>query len=138
MKYIIVLTISGLIFGCGSTARFSKNESESETYQGSNKSLEIIQGVASYYADQYHGRKTANGEIYNMNDFTAAHKSYPFNTIVRVTNLSNNKSVELRINDRMPEFKGRIIDISYRAAQEIDMVVSGIIEVRLEVLKWGN
>ena len=73
-----------------------------------------------------------------MYDLTAAHKTYPFDTIVKVTNLSNGKSVKLRINDRMPDYNPRIIDISYKAAIELDMLVSGIADVKLEVLKWGN
>ena len=73
-----------------------------------------------------------------MYDLTAAHKTYPFNTIVRVTNLSTGKSVRLRINDRMPDYNPRIIDISYGAAIKLDMLTSGIAEVKLEVLKWGK
>jgi rare lipoprotein A len=138
MKYFIIVIISGLLLGCGSTARFGSYGSESESSGKENIVLETVTGTASYYAHEFHGRKTANGETYNMNDLTAAHRSFPFNTIVRVTNLSNGKSVELRINDRMPSFKGRIIDISLKAAKVIDMLTSGITEVKVEVLKWGN
>ena len=73
-----------------------------------------------------------------MYDLTAAHKTYPFNTIVRVTNLSNGKSVKIRVNDRMPDYNPRIIDLSYGAAIKLDMLTSGIAEVKLEVLKWGE
>jgi len=97
-----------------------------------------LEGVASYYAHDFHGRKTANGEIYNMYDMTAAHKSFPFNTIVRVRNLSNDKNIIVRINDRGPFVVGRIIDLSLGAAQKIDMVQSGTTQVRLEVLEWGR
>ncbi|HEX9252007.1 MAG TPA: septal ring lytic transglycosylase RlpA family protein, partial [Ignavibacteriaceae bacterium] len=100
--------------------------------------LDVGTGTASFYADEFNGKKTANGEVYNMNDLTAAHPSYPFNTLVKVTNLSNNKSVEVRINDRMPDFKGRVIDLSYAAAKKIEMINAGIQEVKLEVIKWGN
>lgn len=99
MKYILFIISSVILFGCSSSTRFTLGESDSKSYeQRSSKSiaLESVHGTASYYADQFHGRKTANGETYNMNDLTAAHKSYPFNTIVRVTNLSNNKSVEVK------------------------------------------
>ena len=95
-------------------------------------------GTASYYSDEFDGRKTANGEIYDMNELTAAHPSYPFNTLVRVTNVMNGKSVEVRINDRMPQFKNRIIDLSLAAAKKIDMIKAGIQEVKVEVLKWGS
>ncbi len=91
-----------------------------------------------YYADEFNGRNTANGEVYDMNDFTAAHPFYPFNTIVKVINISNGKSVEVRINDRMPNFKERIIDLSLVAAKKIDMINAGIQDVKIEVLKWGK
>lgn len=100
--------------------------------------LEIVNGVASYYAGKYHGRLTSNGEIYDMYGLTAAHPSYPHETILRVTNLSNNKSVIIRINDRMPKRPDRIIDLSYGTALELDMVEDGITKVKLEILKWGD
>lgn len=91
-------------------------------------------GMASYYADKFHGRKTANGEVYDQNKMTAAHRTLPFGTRVRVTNLENTRSVELRINDRGPFVEGRIIDVSFRAAQELDFVRAGLVRVRVEVL----
>ena len=91
-------------------------------------------GIASWYGVPFHGRLTANGEIYDMSKLTAAHKHLPFNTLVRVTNLKNSKSVIVRINDRGPYVKGRIIDLSKEAARWIDMIYSGISEVRLEIL----
>ena len=90
--------------------------------------------VASYYADKYHGRKTSNGEVFNMYDLTAAHKSLPFNTKVKVTNLSNGKSVVVRINDRGPFVKGREIDLSKAAAVKIGMIKSGTAKVSLEIV----
>lgn len=121
-----------LISGCAATERFgSKNESD-------HSSLEVVKGIASYYSDEFHGKKTANGETYNMYELTAAHKTYPFNTKVRVTNLSNGRSVELRINDRMPAYNKRIIDISFQAAKVLGMIISGIADVKLEVLEWGE
>jgi len=88
-------------------------------------------GVASYYAHKYHGRKTASGERFDMNDMTAAHKTLPFGTRVRVTNVSNGKSVTVRINDRGPFVKGRVIDLSLAAAKKLDMVNAGLAQVRL-------
>ena len=73
-----------------------------------------------------------------MNDLTAAHPSYPFNTMVKVTNLKNGKTVEVRINDRMPQFKNRIIDLSLAAAKKIEMINAGIQEVKIEVISWGK
>jgi len=88
-------------------------------------------GVASYYAHKYHGRTTASGERFDMNDMTAAHKTLPFGTRVRVTNVSNGKSVTVRINDRGPFVKGRVIDLSLAAAKKLDMVNAGLAQVRL-------
>jgi rare lipoprotein A len=128
-----------VIFGCSSTTRYSRIGESSENYIR-NKNLNVLAvetGTASFYADDFNGKKTANGEVYNMNDLTAAHQTYSFNTVVKVTNLSNGKSIEVRINDRMPQFKGRIIDLSLAAAKKIEMINSGIQEVKVEVLKWG-
>lgn len=88
---------------------------------------------ASYYADKFHGRKTASGEIFNMYDMTCAHKTLPFGTILRVTNLKNNKSVDVRVNDRGPFVKGREIDVSKSAAQKLGMVGSGTARVKIEI-----
>ncbi len=92
-------------------------------------------GLASHYAHKFHGRPTASGEIYDENKLTAAHPSLPFGTRVQVTNLSNKKSVILRINDRGPQTKDRIIDVSYKAAQELDFVRAGLIKVKIEVVE---
>lgn len=100
--------------------------------------LESATGVASYYGKKFHGRKTASGEKYDMNEFTAAHGTYPFNTIVKVTNLSNNRVVKVRINDRKPSLHGRIIDVSHAAASELDFLINGIAQVRIDVISWGN
>ncbi|MCK5380473.1 MAG: septal ring lytic transglycosylase RlpA family protein, partial [Candidatus Latescibacteria bacterium] len=92
-------------------------------------------GEASYYADKFHGRKTANGEIFNMHAMTAAHRKLSFDTKLRVTNLANGMSVVVRINDRGPFVKGRIIDLSYGAAKKIGLVQSGVAKVKLEIVK---
>jgi rare lipoprotein A len=92
-------------------------------------------GLASWYGDPYHGRATANGEIYDMNAFTAAHRTLPFDTWVRVTSLENSLFTTVRINDRGPFIEGRIIDLSRSAAQAINMIGSGTALVRIEVVK---
>jgi len=92
-------------------------------------------GVASWYGHPYHGRPAANGEIYDMEQMTAAHRTLPFDTVVRVTNLTNQKSCEVRINDRGPFVDGRMIDLSHAAARAIDMVGPGTAEVRIEIVK---
>ena len=92
-------------------------------------------GVASWYGHPYHGRPAANGEIYDMEKLTAAHRTLPFDTVVRVTNLTNEKSVEVRINDRGPFIDGRIIDLSHAAARSIDMIGPGTAQVRMDIVK---
>ena len=99
------------------------------------KPVAVLQGKASYYYGRWIGRKTANGEIYRAKDVTAAHKTLPFNTMARVTNLKNGKSVMVRINNRGPYIKGRIIDLSLVAAQQIEMTKAGVVPVRVEVLR---
>jgi rare lipoprotein A len=88
-------------------------------------------GKASYYADKYDGRTTSNGETFRQRKLTAAHKTLPFGTKVKVTNLSNGKSVKVRINDRGPFITGRIIDLSKKAAKRIDLVQQGVAEVKI-------
>ena len=90
--------------------------------------------MASWYGKPYHGRQTANGERYDMHQMTAAHKTLPFGTVVRVTNLENGKKVEVRINDRGPFKKGRIIDMSYASAKKLDMVGPGVVKVKVVVV----
>ncbi len=91
-------------------------------------------GIASYYADAFHGKKTANGERFDMNDLTCAHKSLPFGTLVRVTRLDNGQYITVRVNDRGPYTKGFVIDLSKRAAEKLGMIKTGTTKVRLEVV----
>ncbi|MBB2495477.1 septal ring lytic transglycosylase RlpA family protein [Aquipseudomonas ullengensis] len=93
------------------------------------------EGQASWYGAKHHGRKTASGERFDQNALTAAHRELPFGTQVRVTNLSNSKSVVVRINDRGPHTRNRLIDLSQQAAKQIDMLRSGVAPVRVEVLE---
>jgi len=94
----------------------------------------IETGIASWYGHPYHGRRAADGETYDMETLVAAHRTLPFNTWVRVYNLTNNKTVDVRIIDRGPFVDGRIIDLSHAAAQAIDMIGPGIAQVRVEIL----
>lgn len=102
------------------------------------KALLTLEGVASYYAHEFHGRLTSNGETFDMHSLTAAHRTLPFGTKLRVTNLENNRTVTVRINDRGPFKEGRIIDLAMGAAEELDMIRNGTARVRLEVLAWGT
>ncbi len=95
---------------------------------------EGMSGQASWYGGQHHGGPTASGERFNKNALTAAHRTFPFGTRVRVTNLRNGRSVVVRINDRGPYGRGRVIDLSEAAARAIDMIDAGIVPVKLERL----
>lgn len=95
------------------------------------------EGIASWYGPQFHAKRTASGEIYNMYDLTAAHRILPMHTKIRVTNLKNNKSVTLRVNDRGPFAKNRVVDLSYAAAKELGVVRPGTARVRVEAIgRW--
>jgi rare lipoprotein A len=99
-------------------------------------------GLATYYGDRFHGRRTASGEIFDMNEMVAAHPTYPAGTVARVTNLENGRDVEVRIIDRGParpqQRRGVIIDVSKGAAEELDFIEEGRVRVRVEVLEWGD
>ena len=97
-----------------------------------------LKGLASWYADAHHGRPTASGELFDQHALTAAHRSLPFGTIVRVTNLRNGKTVDVRVNDRGPFIAGRIIDLSRAAARAIGSIGHGIVPVRLEIVPSGS
>jgi rare lipoprotein A len=99
------------------------------------RSGNVQKGLASWYGPDFHGKLTSNKEIYNMHALTAAHKNLPFGTYVRVTNLNNGKSVIVRINDRGPFVKGRIIDLSYAAAKKLGIDITGVAPVKIKVLK---
>lgn len=137
IKLILALCFLLILAACSSTSRYTKTY-ENNDNKTEYRFLETQTGIASFYANEFQGKKTSSGEIYNMNELTAAHPDYPFNTIVVVTNLKNHKSVQVRINDRMPNFKNRIIDLSLKAAEKIDMIRDGIQEVKVGVLKWGK
>jgi rare lipoprotein A len=95
-----------------------------------------LEGIASWYGDDFHGRKTSSGERYNMYKLTAAHKTMPLGSRVRVTRLDNGREVEVKINDRGPFVEGRIIDLSYGAAIRLDMVRDGVAQVKITVLSF--
>jgi rare lipoprotein A len=131
-KSILLVTIVILCVGCASTARYG-NTAENIEISSSIASFRQT-GMASYYAKEFDGRTTASGERYDMNALTAAHQILPFKTRVRVTNLSNNRSVVVRINDRGPFTKRRIIDLSFAAAEKIGLVEAGTTKVEIEVV----
>ena len=117
---IVLLAIAG----CGASLGTSSAPGDRDT------------GLAAFYSDKLHGRTTASGAPYDKDALTAAHRSLPFGTMVEVTNLSNRRSVVVEINDRGPFGDSRrIIDLSRAAAERIDMISAGVVEVRLEVLE---
>ncbi len=145
MTTISIIKTSILFFivlsamNCAPSARFSTKSNKNQNLNQDNyRAGSIIHGNASYYADKFHGRKTANGEIFDMYKKSAAHKTLPFNTMLKVTNLKNNKNVVVRINDRGPFVRGREIDLSYRAAQELDMIPEGVAKVQIKILELGK
>ncbi|MEX0639212.1 MAG: septal ring lytic transglycosylase RlpA family protein [Balneolaceae bacterium] len=124
-----LLLLSGLLVAsCGTI----------QTTESLTSGNQIESGVASWYGPDFHGKATANGETYNMDDLTAAHRTLPFNTWVRVTNHENGKSVDVRINDRGPYVGNRIIDLSREAARRIDMIGPGTAEVNIYFLEEGD
>lgn len=104
--------------------------------------LEVREGLATYYGNEFNGKTTASGARYDMNALVAAHPSYPFGTLVRVTNLVNGRTVQVRIVDRGPAAGARsagvVIDVSHRAAEQLRFVQDGRTRVRLEVIRWGT
>ncbi|RZF84285.1 septal ring lytic transglycosylase RlpA family protein [Pseudoalteromonas sp. CO109Y] len=117
---IIFALLSLIISGCSSAPSVSKGA--------------IEKGKASYYADKYHGRTTASGEVFNQQALSAAHQTLGFGSRVKVTNIANNKSVIVTINDRGPFIRGRIIDLSKKAFSQIASVKQGVIDVTVEQL----
>ncbi len=131
------VTAALLYAGCGpASPRFTTRESPA--IPGESPSVHQLTGIASYYADEFHGRTTANGEEFDMHAMTAAHQTLPFNTIVRVTNLTTGAAVTVRINDRGPFKDNRVIDLSLEAAKRLGMIAPGTVPVRLEVLELGG
>ena len=122
-RYISVIMLAALLAGCGTLCN-----------SGMLDTGDTQIGMASWYGGRFHGRITTNGERYNMYKISAAHRTLPFGTLVRVTSLENNKSVIVRINDRGPWIPDRVIDLSYGAAKKIGMVDEGVVRVRLDII----
>jgi len=113
-------------------------EEEQQPPERVNETAQVVKveyGKASYYADKFQGKPTASGDLYDRNKLTAAHKTLSFGTFCRVTNTANKKTVTVRINDRGPFTRGRIIDLSYQAMRLLDGIRAGEIDVMVEVLK---
>jgi rare lipoprotein A len=124
-------------FNSDTTITVSNDSTQIDTLNNLSNYVEKVTGLASFYSKSFNGKKTASGEIYNMYELTAAHRSYPFNTMIRVVNTANDKSVIVRVNDRGPVKKARIIDLSLGAAMQLGIDKTGVQEVRLEVIEFG-
>ncbi|KAF1051184.1 MAG: Endolytic peptidoglycan transglycosylase RlpA [Stenotrophomonas maltophilia] len=123
LRSLALFTGLALLAGCASS---SFDSDSARDYRA--------EGVASYYGRAHHGKRTASGETFDQNALTAAHRSLPFGTQLRVTNLNNGRSVVVRVNDRGPSSRTRIIDLSRKAAEQLDMLRAGTAPVRLEAL----
>ena len=145
-RCLCALAALSLLIGCGGTRRPTVGEGPNgkgpngeghngEGHKEESHSGAVQRGVASWYGKPFHGRPTASGEIYDMHALTAAHRSLPLGTVVRVTRLDNRRSVTVRINDRGPFVRGRIIDLSRAAAAALDMLEDGVATVELRVLE---
>jgi peptidoglycan lytic transglycosylase len=145
----VVLAFTLYLIGCSAATRFTNSGRESgpsagnvprgtPTASSSGRALLTVEGIASYYSYGFDKKKTSSGEIFNKDALTAAHREFPFGTVLRVTNLSNGEDVVVTVNDRGPVDKSRIIDLSEGAAREIGMIQDGTTKVRIEVLKWGQ
>jgi len=160
-RLILFLIFILFLFQCTPAPRYHyREEPERKTSRGTRKSksadteeessapdevpLLTIQNndsailTSSYYGRKFHGRRTSNGEIFNMYGYSAAHKELPFGTVLKVTYLKSGKSVLVTINDRGPFIKGRDLDLSYMAAKKIGLLKNGVGKVKIRVVKWGE
>lgn len=131
LRIIMMMTL-GLFIGMPTTLLAKMKRIHATMTTNVNKPFT---GLASYYGAKFHNKRTASGEIFNKNALTAAHRTLPFGTQIKVTNLRNGKSVTVKVNDRGPHVRGRIVDLSLGAAKKIGLVHAGTTRVRLEVLK---
>jgi rare lipoprotein A len=133
---LVIVGLTAGFAGCAAHATVPR------TSPVTRSNLAVAEGLASFYGDEFHGKRTASGAAFDMNAMVAAHPNYPFGTLVRVTNLRNGRSTQVRIVDRGPaagrRADGVIIDVSRRAAQSLDFIKAGRTRVRLEVLQWGK
>lgn len=131
---IISLILIVSLAYCGNEAQAIKNSPQIEDANGMYNDSYVEHGLASWYGDDFHGETTSNGETYDMHEMTAAHKTLPMDTMLRVKNLDTGKDVVVRINDRGPFVRGRIIDLSYKAAKTLEIVKNGTARVQVVAL----
>jgi rare lipoprotein A len=129
------MTLALVILGLASVACATARRTNVPDSVGGPAPGTRIDGLASWYGEQHQGLRTASGETFDKNKLTAAHRTLPFGTRLRVTNVENGKSVVVRVNDRGPHVPGRVLDLSYRAAQAIGMTDAGVARVEVVVLR---
>ncbi len=137
--YILFSLSLAAMMSCSSVVRYSSEETladEQDAVSESGSAVFSQIGYASYYADKFEGRATASGEIFSQKKLTAAHKTLPFGTKLKVTNLQNGKTVIVVVNDRGPFVDNRIIDLSKAAAEQIGMLGSGVVKVKIETINY--
>jgi rare lipoprotein A len=135
MKTLVVLVAAVALAGCGHKKRARVRPPVPPRAPVVVQLGDTEEGIASWYGHPYHGRAAADGEIYDMEKMTAAHRTLPFNTWVRVYDLDNQRTAEVRIIDRGPFVDGRIIDLSHAAARDLEMIGPGVARVRIEVIR---
>ena len=144
MSKFVLFFIIFIIFSCTVSPRYNsssislKNNKKYNKNNNHSSNKSIYKGISSWYGPNFHGKLTANGEVYDMYGLTAAHKTLPLNTIARVTNLDNGKSIILRINDRGPYVGNRILDCSLGAARKLDFYKDGTAFVKIEIIELGD
>lgn len=131
----VLLFFLSINISCSANVQYTKQKQDTlsqKFYAG-----QVLTGKSSYYSKEFHGRKTANGDIFDMYKLTAAHKSLPFGTILNVVNQLNNKSVRVLVNDRGPFVPGRFLDLSFGAAQKIGLIGTGVAEIKATIVRLG-
>jgi len=145
-NYILIFNII-VFYSCTISPRYNSEDNNKVIYTNSKsnndkkstkKFKNVYFGVSSWYGKDFHGKLTANGEVYDMYGVTAAHKEFPLNTVARVTNIDNGKNIILRINDRGPFVKGRILDCSMGAAKKLGFYNAGTANVKIEIIELGD
>ena len=155
LVFFLIAAVSFVFFldGCSQRSPYATSHTSKARHKATMRSYRVrgrtyrptyvsvgdtMRGISSWYGPNFHGKYTSNGEIYNMHRMTAAHKTWPMDTIVKVENLSNGRSVVVRINDRGPFVRGRVIDCSYAAGKKLGLDRTGIAKVKLTVLGFSG
>ena len=143
---VIIIAATLAFAGCIANPAVSKSADNSnpadDKRRGAIEAKDTQTGLATFYSDAFQGRRTYSGEAFNNDDLVAAHPSYPMGAILRITNLRNDRAVEVRVIDRGPSKKaiekGLITDLSRAAAERLDFIQDGMVRVRIELLEWGD